>query len=41
MIHRGPHRKTEKELQLADGYGRGEGVDEEPNHKTTRKPGLL
>jgi hypothetical protein len=33
-------RKTEKERQLADGR-RGEGVGEEPNHTTARKPGSL
>jgi hypothetical protein len=34
------HRKTEKEIQRA--YGRGEeGMGEEPNHTTARKPGPL
>ncbi len=33
-------RKPEKERQLADGRG-GEGVGEEPNHTTARKPGPL
>jgi hypothetical protein len=35
-----PHRKTEKEKQLAHGRG-GEEVDENPNHTTARKPGPL
>ncbi len=34
------HRKTEKERQVADSGG-GEGVGEEPNHTTARKPGPL
>ncbi len=33
----GTQRKTEKEIQLADKSG-GEGVGEEPNQTTTRKP---
>jgi hypothetical protein len=33
------HRKTEKERQLPDRRV-GEGVREEPNHTTARKPGL-
>jgi hypothetical protein len=33
------HRKTENERQLADGRGK-EGVGQETNHTTTRKPGL-
>ncbi len=33
------HRKTEKERQLA--AGPGEGVGEEPNHTTARKPDPL
>jgi hypothetical protein len=35
-----PHRKTEKKRQLADGR-EGEGVEEEPNQPTSRKPGPL
>jgi hypothetical protein len=34
------HRKTEKEIQLADGRG-GKGVGEDPNHTTARQPGPL
>jgi hypothetical protein len=32
------HRKTETERQLADGIG-WQGMDEEANHTTPRKPG--